>query len=163
MIQLFIGLSIFNLLCLSIATTLGYGVMLRGVSFAPYHQLAGALAAIVCCGVHCIVFTYFIATAKWVQHAIEVKHLDPTLASPTRSFKAQAFPAALSAMAVVFLTAVVGVITFSYGIHPVWHHAMAILSVATNFIVIIPEYRAIIKNGRLVDSILAKINSPQPV
>ena len=163
MIPLFIGLSIFNLLCLTIATLLGYGVKFEGSALASYHQLSGVLATILCCAVHCIVFTYFIATAKWIQHAIDVKHLDPALSAPTRSFKAQAFPAALTAMAVVFLTAVVGVITFSYGIRPIWHHMLALLCVATNFGVCLIEYRAIVKNGRLVDSILLRINGPQTV
>jgi hypothetical protein len=162
-IPLFIGLSMFNLLCLTIAALLGYGVKFEGLVFAPYHQLSGVLATIACCAVHCIVFTYFIATAKWIQHAIEVKHLDPTLSAPTRSFKAQAFPAALIAMAVVFFTAIAGVITFSYGIKPIWHHLLALLSVATNLVVCVIEYRAIVKNGLLVDSILARINTTQTV
>jgi hypothetical protein len=80
MIPLFLGLTAFNLLALSVATTLGYGVSF-GRNWASYHQLAGALAAIACCGVHCVVFTYFIATAKWIQHAVTVKKLDPALAT----------------------------------------------------------------------------------
>jgi hypothetical protein len=157
-IPLFLGLTGFNLLCLTIAATLGYAVMISGARFSPYHQLAGALAAIACCAVHCIVFTYFIATAKWAQHAIEVKHLDPSLASPTRSFKAQAFPAALLSMAIVFITAVMGVITFSYGPNPIWHHLLAISSLVINGALSVVEYRAIVKNGLLIDSILQKVN-----
>ena len=69
MIPLFVGLTLVNLLCLGVTMALGY--------WAPpasrhLHILAGALSALVCCGVHCVVFTYFIATAKWVQHAIAV-------------------------------------------------------------------------------------------
>ena len=72
------------------------------------HVLFGALATMVCVGVHCVVFTYFIATAKWVQHAVMVKKLDPQLMAPTRSFKMQAFPAALLAMAATFTAAMFG-------------------------------------------------------
>src|SRR3954463_5476586 len=125
MIPLFVGLTIFNLLSLSIAAALGYAVMLGGPRYGSYHQLTGVLATIACCAVHCIVFTYFIATAKWVQHAIDVKHLDQSLAAPTRSFKSQAFPAALLAMTIVFITAVVGVATISYGLRPIWHHVLS--------------------------------------
>src|SRR2546426_9249226 len=130
MIHLFVGISAVNLLCLALVTALGYGVSL-GRHWGTYHQLAGSLATILCCAVHCIVFTYFIATAKWIQHAIEVRHLDPKLAFPTRSFKAQAFPAALLAIFIVFLTAVFGVITLSYGIQPLWHHVLVLLSLIT--------------------------------
>jgi len=161
MIPLFLGLTAFNLLALSVATGLGYGVFF-GRNWASYHQLAGALAAIACCGVHCVVFTYFIATAKWIQHAVTVKKLDPAIARPTRSFKAQAFPAALLAMAIVFVTALVGVITFSYRLTPVWHHALAIISLVVNLIVALIEYRAVARNGELIDDILARINAPAP-
>jgi hypothetical protein len=157
-IALFIGLTIFNLLCLTITTALGYAVMFAGAKWAPYHQLAGSLSAVACCAVHCVVFTYFIATAKWAQHAIEVKKLEPSLASPTRSFKAQAFPSAITAMTIVFITAVVGVVTFSYGIRPLWHHALAMISLIVNALVALVEYRAIARNGALIDTILRQIN-----
>src|SRR5438552_576333 len=97
MISLFFGITAFNLLALAIALALGYGVS-HGRPWSSYHQLAGVLSAMVCCGVHCVVFTYFIATSKWLQHAISVKRLDPQLSLPTRSFKTQAFPAALLAI-----------------------------------------------------------------
>jgi len=158
MIPLFIGLTIFNLLGLTIASALGYGVSL-GYPWSTYHQLAGALATIACCGVHCVVFTYFMATAKWVQHAITVKSLDPAMGAPTRSFKAQAFPAALIAMAIVFATAVVGAATFSYRLRPTTHHVLAVISIVTNVVCAIIEYRAISRQGLLIDSVLAAISA----
>ena len=156
MIPLFLGISAVNILCLAITAALGYGVS-SGRPWGTYHQLFGALATIVCCAVHCIVFTYFIATAKWIQHAVTVKHLDPGLVAPTRSFKAQAFPAALSAMAIVCLTAFVGAATLGYGLRPIYHHALALLCLAINVIVAAIEYRAIARNGALIDRILAMI------
>jgi len=157
MIPLFIGLSLVNLLCLSVAMLLGY--------YAPQsergmHILAGTLATLVCCGVHCVVFTYFIATAKWVQHAIVVKKLDPALVEPTRSFKMQAFPAALAAMASVFAAAVLGAARDNYGTPKWWHHAAAIGAVMVNVAVAFIEYRAIARNGQLIDTVLARANYP---
>ena len=118
MIPLFVGLSLVNLLCLGVTMALGYWTppASRGL-----HILAGALATLVCCGVHCVVFTYFIATAKWLQHAIAVKGLNPALATPTRSFRKQAFPAALLAMASMFGAAVLGAAADNYAIRPAWH------------------------------------------
>jgi hypothetical protein len=158
MIPLFLALTLFNLLCLAITCALGYGVAL-GNAWGPWHQLAGALTTMICCAVHCVVFTYFIATAKWVQHAISIKSLDASLALPTRSFKVQAFPAALAAMAIVFITAVVGAAAFSYRLRPLTHHALAIASLAVNSISALIEYRAITRNGQLIDRILADIAS----
>src|SRR3954465_14143719 len=97
MIPLFLALTAVNLLALCSTAALGYGVS-NGHAWSSYHQLAGGLSTIVCCAVHCVVFTYFMATSKWVQHAVTVKRLDDALVAPTRSFKAHAFPAAILAM-----------------------------------------------------------------
>ena len=164
MIPLFLGLTLVNLLCLGTATALGYMSLGDAGESKGMHILAGALATLVCVGVHCVVFTYFVATAKWVQHAVLVKQLDASLAEPTRSFKKQAFPAALLAMAIVFATAILGAARDNYGIPRAWHHAFAIAALVVNLAVAAVEYRAIARNGRLIDSILAKINgSTSPV
>ena len=160
MLPLFLGLTLVNLLCLGTATALGYMSLGDGGDSKGTHILAGALGTLVCVGVHCVVFTYFIATAKWVQHAVLVKQLDASLAAPTRSFKMQAFPAALAAMAIVFATAVLGAARDNYGISRAWHHGFAIAALAVNVAVAVIEYRAIARNGRLIDSILERINSP---
>jgi hypothetical protein len=157
-IPLFLGLTIFNLLCLCLTAALGYAVMFRGPAWGTYHQLAGILSTIGGCAVHCIVFTYFVATAKWVLHAIELKQLDPTLALPTRSFKALAFPAALLGMTSTFVAAVAGAATFSYGIAPMWHHLLALGAVAINAGVAVVEYRSIARNAHLIDQVLALVN-----
>jgi tellurite resistance protein TehA-like permease len=108
-----------------------------------------------------VVFTYFIATGKWIQHAIAVKHLPGELAAPTRSFKAQAFPAALAAMTFTAATAVLGAAHDSYGLSAHWHHAAAIGTIALNAAVAIAEYHAISRNGRLIDDILGRIQREQ--
>jgi hypothetical protein len=159
MIPLFIGLTLVNLLGLCTAGALGYASR-HGHAVGPWHILAGAMAALVCCGVHCVVFTYFVATAKWVQHAVTVKRLDPAIATPTRSFRTQAFPGAMLAIAVVFLTAFVGAAADNYhGPWHAWHHVLAILSLATNVLVAFIEYRAIDRNSRLIDGVLARIGA----
>ena len=158
MLALFLTATAINLLALAATTLLGYGVS-NGRPWSAQHQLSGVLAAIVCCGVHCIVITYFIATAKWIQHAVSVKNLDRSLIEPTRSFKAAAFPAALLAMASVFIAALFGAATFNYHVRPIYHHAGALTAIAINIGVAYVEYRAIDRNGKLIDTILATINS----
>ncbi len=162
MIALFLVLTTMNLLCLGVATLIGYatsGHDLLGIHPPPgMHLLSGVFAAFVCCAVHCVVFTYFIATAKWVQHAISVKQLDPNSGAPTRSFRAQAFPAAIIAMTVVFITAFSGAAVDNYGMSKSVHQAMALGSLAVNVVVAGVEYRAITRNARLIDSILDTIN-----
>jgi hypothetical protein len=158
MIPLFLGLTLVNLLCLGTATALGYMSLGDAGASKGTHILAGALGTLVCVGVHCVVFTYFIATAKWVQHAVLVKRLDPSLAAPTRSFKMQAFPAALLGMSIVFVTAILGAARDNYGIPRAWHHGFAIASVVVNVLVAFIELRAIRRNGVLIDGILERLN-----
>src|SRR6185369_15575691 len=104
MIVLFLILTLLNLMALLGAAVLGYGSSFAR-DWGKYHELAGALATICSCAVHCVVFTYFLATAKWIQHAVRVKKLSTQHVEPTRSFRAHAFPAALLAMFSVFLAA----------------------------------------------------------
>jgi hypothetical protein len=160
MIPLFLGLTSVNLLCLIVTAALGYATT-GGARVAEWHVLAGALSAITCCAVHCVVFTYFIATAKWIQHAVSVKNLDPELTRPTRSFKVQAMPAAMTAIAAVLAAAILGAYTDSYQRPSTLHHIAAITSIAINALVACVEYSAISRNGKLVDEVLAKIAAQQ--
>jgi hypothetical protein len=156
MISLFLGLTGVNLICLIITAILGYISMSRPL-VADLHVLAGAMTAIACCAVHCVVFTYFIATAKWIRHAVLVKQLQPELIEPTRSFKAQAFPAAIAAIGIVFITAFCGAAVANYGLNILWHHLLALLAIAVNVLVAGIEYSAIRKNAELIDRVLAII------
>src|SRR5688572_26361856 len=162
MISLFLGLTLANLICLCGAAGLGY-LNSSGKSVGQWHVVAGALAAIVCCAVHCVVFTYFVATAKWIRHAIAVKGLDPALALPTRSFKAMAFPAALGSMTLVFVASCLGAASDAYRISGTWHHLLALTSIAANVAGAAVEYHAISRNGILIDDILARIGIAQRV
>jgi hypothetical protein len=81
---------------------------------------------------------------------------------PTRSFKAQAFPAALLAMTIVFVTAILGAAADNFMISTHWHHVLALASLAGNVLCGAVEYRAIRRNGLLIDRILALINFPGP-
>lgn len=157
MISLFLGLTLANLAGLCTAAALGY-LYADGGSAGRWHVVVGALAAITCCAVHCVVFTYFIATAKWVQHAILIKQLDPALAAPTRSFKAQAFPAALASIVMVFVTSVFGAAADNSYARPLYHHLLALAMIATNVVSAIVEYGAIRSNGLLIDRVLELAN-----
>ncbi len=157
MIPLFLGLTAFNLLCLITTTCMGYALAGKGHA-SSLHMMLGVMTTMACIAVHCIVFTYFIATAKWIQHAVSVKSLPAELIEPTRSFKLQAFPAALLAMASVFVTAVLGAAADNYAISARWHFGAAIAAIVINALVAMPEYAAIVKNGKLIDGILARIN-----
>jgi hypothetical protein len=157
MISLFLGLTIANLTALLTAIGLGYAGASGVGAGRTWHILAGALAALLCVAVQCVVFTYFMATSKWIRHAVTVKGLDTAYLEPTRSFKMQAFPAALGAMFAVFLTAIMGAAVDNQMIAPGWHHAMALTAVGVNLLAAVVEYGAITRNGKLIDRLLGEI------
>jgi hypothetical protein len=124
----------------------------------PGHRLFGALAAIVCCAVHCVVFTYFVATGKWVAHAILVKGLEPKMAEPIGPLRRGAFAAALSVIALAIATAIVGAAVDNQYLSPAWHQILAIALLAGNVAAAWVEYGAIRDNGVVIDTILGQIN-----
>jgi len=152
MIVLFLGLMLANFASLIATAVLGYA------GLESWHRLAGSLAAIVCCGVHCVVFTYFIATGKWMAHAILVKGLEPGIAQPTRPLRKAAFAAALGVITLAIATAIVGAAVDNQYLSPVWHHALAMVLLAGNLVAAAVEYRSIRDNGLVIDGILARIN-----
>ena len=153
MTLLFLGLMLANFVCLIATAVVGYTELLH------WHRLFGALAGIVCCGVHCVVFTYFIATGKWIEHAILVKQLDPALAKPTRPLRRSAFAAALSVIALAIATPIVGAAVDNLYLSPPWHHVMAMVLLAANLAAAVVEYRCIRDNGLVIDDILARVNA----
>jgi len=159
MIPLFLGLTAFNLLCLITTTCMGYALAGSGHASST-HLMLGVMTTMACIGVHCVVFTYFIATAKWVQHAVTLKSLSQEWVEPTRSFKLQAFPAALLGMGSVFLTAILGAAADNYAVSAKLHFAAAVGAVIVNAIVAQREYAAIKRNGKLIDDLLERINGP---
>jgi hypothetical protein len=157
MIPLFLGLAISNLLAITTTIALGYISVSGAANMRTWHMLSGALTMLLCVGVNCVVFTYFIATAKWIQHAVTVKNLNPQYTAPTRSFKAQALPASLIAILSVFLTAIGGAAADNRFLSINIHHILALCALAINLGCAAIQYSAISRNGKLIDNILADI------
>ena len=160
MISLFLGLTLANLIALLTTIGLGYVASNPASNLRGWHTLAGAMSLMLCIGVHCVVFTYFMATAKWVQHAVTVKGLDPSFSTPTRSFKHQALPVALGAILIVFLTAIFGAAVDSGSTSVVGHHLLALAAFGANIGAATAEYAAIRRNGALIDQILSAKPAP---
>ncbi len=161
MISLFLGLTIANLTALLVTIGLGYAGVSGTGSMRAWHMLAGTMTVLLCIAVHCVVFTYFIATAKWIQHAVTVKSLSAEYTAPTRSFKAQAFPAALAAILAVFITAMLGAATDNHLVSATWHHLLALTAFGINLGAAAIEYIAIDRNARLIDRLLADLPADQ--
>ncbi len=159
MIQLFAFLTTLNIAALIATAALGYSAVGRAIP-AQIHTVSGVLAAILCVAVHCVVFTYFMATNKWAEHAVLVKGLDPALYAPSRRLRSRAFAAALIAMGAVFTAAMFGAWADANQSAPTIHQFVALGAIFINLLAALVEAGSIQGNGRLIDGILMRINSP---
>lgn len=157
MLQLFAFLTTLNIAALIATAAMGYAAVGRVIP-ASVHTVAGVIALILCVAVHCIVFTYFMATNKWAQHAMLVKRLDPAMFVPSRSFRSRAFAAALVAMGAVFIAAMFGAWVDAHQSGPAFHQIAAMTAIFVNFLAALIEARSIQGNGQLIDGILAAID-----
>jgi predicted dehydrogenase len=74
-----------------------------------YHFLLGLTAAMLTLFVHCLIFTYFLGTGRWVKEVKLAYNLpDQPLAKLTRELKRRVFPPALFAMLAAIATGAAG-------------------------------------------------------
>ena len=64
-------------------------------------------------------------------------------------------------MASVFAAACLGAARDALGTNAAWHHVFALCAIAVNVGGAAVEYRAIMRNGRLIDDVLARIGTQQ--
>src|SRR5205085_3744677 len=90
----------------------GFGVgVLSKLGFSVYlvHFWLGLSAVLVTLLVHCLIFTYFLGTGRWVKEvALAYRLPDEPLPRLTRELKRQTFPVALAAMLVTIATSAAG-------------------------------------------------------
>src|SRR4051812_25945912 len=109
MAQLFLILAGLNTLAL-VATAL-FGLLSKFVDHDLYvtHFALGLFSAIGTLLVHCIIFTYFLGTGRWVKEVAQAYRLpDAPFYKRTRVLKRSSFPPALAAMLITIGTAAAG-------------------------------------------------------
>src|SRR2546428_1741288 len=94
------------------------------------HFYAGLLTALGILLVHCIIFTYFLGTGRWVKEVgLTYRLPDSIYPKETRELKRTVFPPALFSMLIIIATAAAGAGT-QVGVWP-WgiHLTLAVLAV----------------------------------
>src|SRR5213595_3300757 len=88
----------------------GVGVVSKlGVSVYLVHFWLGLSAVLVTLLVHCLIFTYFLGTGRWVKEvALAYRLPDDPYPKLTRTLKRRTFPPALFAMLIAIATTSVG-------------------------------------------------------
>src|SRR5262249_34730031 len=122
------------------------------------HFILGLSGAILTLLVHCLIFTYFLGTGRWVKEVGIAYYLpDAPLPRLTRTLKRQTFPPALAAMLVTIAAAAAGA-----GVHVrewPWyvHGSLASLSLIVNLAAFVIEFRNVRINGGIIEQVLAEV------
>jgi hypothetical protein len=159
--RIFTTLATINGLALVLSALLGWWSARggRGVSEDSLylaHFGLGLAASILTLLVHCIVFTYFLGTGRWVK---EVKYAyrlpDEPWPRLTRDLKRRTFPFALAAMLLTIAAAASGAGRQLQEWPWQVHTGLALATLVLNFFVFVLEYRNIRINGHAVEQVTA--------
>jgi hypothetical protein len=123
------------------------------------HFFLGLTTAIGLLLIHCLIFTYFLGTGRWVKEvALAFELPDAPWPRLTRELKRGAFPPALFAMLIGIGTAAAGA-----GVQlQAWpwqaHAGLAVLTVLFNLWAFRIEYRALALNAYVIQAVLAEVD-----
>lgn len=123
------------------------------------HFLCGLFTALGVLFVHCIVFTYFLGTGRWVKEVGLAYELpDAALPRETRELKRTAFPAALRAMLIVIAAVAAGAGRQLTGWHWTIHYSLAIATMHLNLCAFVVEYRCLSRNADVIAAVLDEVD-----
>jgi hypothetical protein len=163
MTRIFVGLALLDALTLTGAFVVGLvswlsGGAASGAQVYLLHFVLGLTAAILTLLVHCLIFTYFLGTGRWVKEVGLAYHLpDEPLPKLTRELKRWTFPPALAAMLVTIASAAAGA-----GVQlREWpwyaHGSLALAALLVNGAAFVIEYRNVRTNGAVIDQVLVEV------
>jgi hypothetical protein len=165
MTRIFVTLASVNALALGASFALGVASKLEDAARRPEsslflaHFLLGLFAAVVTLLVHCIIFTYFLGTGRWVKEVKLAYDLpDEPLPRRTRELKRKTFPPALAAMLVTIAAAAAGagaqLQEWSWGVHA----GLAAAALAVNLWAFRVEYQNVHVNAGIIAAVLEKVD-----
>ena len=119
------------------------------------HFFLGLCSALVILLVHCLIFTYFLGTGRWVKEVTLAYALpDEPWHKETRELKRWTFPPALSAMLVTIATAAAGAgAQLREWPWPV-HATLGVVTLLVNLWAFRVEYRNVHRNAEVLDEVL---------
>jgi hypothetical protein len=124
-----------------------------------FHFLLGLGTALVTLLVHCLIFTYFLGTGRWVKEVKLAYRLpDDPLPRLTRDLKRQVFPPALFAMLAATFTGAAGAAAHVQAWPWPIHACLATLTLVINFWAFQIEYRCLNTNARALDEVMVEVD-----
>jgi hypothetical protein len=131
------------------------------------HFIASVAALVFALLVHALVITYFMGTGRWLEETATAYRLPDDWQARSRDLKWRLYPAIVVSLTLLILTGALGAaadpasaVGFN-GIGPLTaahvHLSIAIATLFVNAVVNVWEYRALSRNGRLVNEVLEQV------
>jgi hypothetical protein len=165
MTRIFTTLALTNALALFLTFGLGCWSKLAGGIHDPagrvylLHFLFGIFTGIGTLLVHCLIFTYFLGTGRWVREVTLAYGLpDEPLYKRTRELKRLAFPIALAAMAITIVTSAAGAGVQLQGWSWTIHFSLGVATLVINVATFRREYLYVAENATIIDRVLAEVD-----
>ncbi|MBY0526769.1 MAG: hypothetical protein K2R98_25480 [Gemmataceae bacterium] len=123
------------------------------------HFTLGLFTAIGTLLVHCLIFTYFLGTGRWVKEVTLAYHLpDEPWHKETRELKRKTFPPALFAMLIAIATAAAGAGAQLREWSWMVHGTLATLTLVINLWAFRVEYRNVDRNSQVLEEVLREVD-----
>jgi hypothetical protein len=164
MARIFTTLAVFIILSLTATILVGFWSMSLQVSEAKkdiflVHFFLGLGSALLILLVHCIIFTYFLGTGRWVKEVGLAYQLpDEHLPKLTRELKRWTFPPALFAMLIAIATVAAGAGAQLQEWPWYLHATLAFLTLLINFWAFRVEWRNLRTNADVIQGVLAEVD-----
>jgi hypothetical protein len=160
MTRIFLTLATADGLFLTIAYLLGVfsklsdGIHDRDGHVYWFHFLVGLSAAMLTLLVHCLIFTYFLGTGRWIKEVKLAYGLpDDPLPRLTRDLKRRVFPPALFSMLFAAATGAAGAAAHVGLSHWTVHATLGTLTLLVNFWTFRVEYRCLKTNAWVLEEV----------
>jgi hypothetical protein len=123
------------------------------------HFYLGLTTAILMLLVHCLIFTYFLGTGRWVKEVTLAYQLpDEPWHKATRELKRQTFPPALYSMLIAIATAAAGAGAQLQEWPWFVHASLAILTLVINLWAFRIEYNNVAANAGIIQAVLDEVD-----
>jgi membrane protein YdbS with pleckstrin-like domain len=164
MTRTFFVLAVFVILAMLVSIGVGfYSFSLDRSTFQNQvfivHFYLGLATAIGILLVHCLIFTYFLGTGRWVKEVgLAFELPDARWSRLTRELKRATFPPALFAMLIGIATAAAGAGAQLQAWPWYVHAALAFLTLFVNLWAFHIEYRSLALNGHVIQAVLEEVD-----
>jgi hypothetical protein len=146
---------------LALAASFGVGTASRFADHSLFmaHFTLGLFTALLTLLVHCLIFTYFLGTGRWVKEVGLAYDLpDAGLPRLTRELKRWTFPPALFGMLITIATVAAGAGADRDGWPWQIHFTLALATLAINAWAFGVEYRNVRANARVLDEVMREVD-----